>query len=492
MKKFVCLITALFLLISALPSSATAAMVNPKTAYSQDFENADTPFSVGFKNFTQAALYRSTIVSASTDALYVQDFNYDVKSAADAGVIVDDANNVASRSYNGKMVIDKTKTGNSTTDKLDLSSYLKGIDSYTIKFDLSADFSGSSMVIYHGAGFSFEQPVNNQCEIKYHVNGAWQSTDKKIDLTSAKVVYITVSTVDGTKYAQLKIGNEIIVEGVPARKDYSFDNISFVANGGLKGQITVDNIKITQNDVTADANKSMKMWKYNPGSYSYLLNVENYVNDKDYEIEFNLTPKLTNGSIAFFAGSMYQLEYANNEYSVKYRNAGDSTMNETSVKDKAIGTPIKIKLVVNRATDSTDFYADGNLVQSGVPRRNDGNPSNWYDFSQFGITLNNGMRGAVYIDDIKLTCDSVNEITLSKSDEKYAASAYVQNSVLVLAAYSNNGAVLENVVFSTDNNKSVELSLPANDEFTYKAFIFDNLSNLKPLCDVESYGDADL
>lgn len=498
MKKFICLITALFLLISAVPGSAAGAdMVNPEVVYTQDFESVDTPQSAGFAHSSTAAQYRGTIVSPTTDCLYVQDFNYNITSAADAGFTVTDAKPVATHSYNGKLVIDKTETGQGTTDNLNLKSYIDGIDSYTVKFDLSADFSGSSMVVYHGAGFEFVRQSTSTTvyDIKYYKDATekFVTTGKTVDLGSTKVFYIVVTTVNGVKYAELKVGDETVINNVAGRDGYNFLNLSFNTNGGLKGTITVDNIKVTQNNVSG-TDKSMKIYKYEPGSFSYLFNTSAYTKDKNYEIEFNLIPKLTAGSIAFFDGSMYQLEMSGSNYQIKYRNAADSTMNETTVKNIAMGTPIKIKLFVNREKATTDFYADDVLISSDVPQRTDGSPTSWYNLDNLGITLNNGMRGSVYIDDVKITCDDVNTITLSEDStaSTIKASAYVTDGVLVIASYSNDGKVLEDVDYKAITNNTAEVELTKDDDLTYKAFIFDNFTNLKPLCDVTAYGDKDL
>lgn len=498
MKKFVCLITALFLLISVIPGSAAGAeMVNPTVVYTQDFESVDTPQSAGFAHSSTAAQYRGTIVSPSTDCLFVQDFNYNITSPADAGFTVTDAKPVATHSYNGKLVVNKTETGQGTTDNLNLKSYIDGIDSYTVKFDLSANFSGSSMVIYHGAGFEFVRQSTSTTvyDIKYYKDATdkFVTTGKTVDLGSTKVFYINVTTVNGVKYAELKIGNETIINNVAARDGYSFLNLSFNTNGGLKGTITVDNIKVTQNNVSG-TDKSMKIYKYEPGSFSYLFNTSSYTKGKNYEIEFNLIPKLTAGSIAFFDGSMYQLEMSGSNYQIKYR-TNDKTMNETTVKDIAMGTPIKIKLFVNREKATTDFYANDVLICSDVPQRTDGGSlASWYNLDNLGITLNNGMRGSVYIDDVKITCDDVNTITLSEDStaSTIKASAYVTDGVLVIASYSADGKVLVNVDYKAVTNSNAEVEIAKDDNLTYKAFIFDNFSNLKPLCDVTAYGVGDL
>lgn len=496
MKKIVCLITALFLLISVIPGSAAGAeMVNPTVVYMQDFESVDTPQGAGFAHSSTAAQYRGTIVSPSTDCSFVQDFNYNITSAADAGFTVTDAKPVATHSYNGKLVVNKTETGQGTTDNLNLKSYIDGIDSYTVKFDLSANFSGSSMVIYHGAGFEFVRKSTSTTvyDIKYYKDATdkFVTTGKTVDLGSTKVFYINVTTVNGVKYAELKIGNETIINNVAARDGYSFLNLSFNTNGGLKGTITVDNIKVTQNNVSG-TDKSMKIYKYEPGSFSYLFDTSSYTKGKNYEIEFNLIPKLTAGSIAFFDGSMYQLEMSGSNYQIKYRNAADSTMNETTVKNIAMGTPIKIKLFVNREKATTDFYANDVLICSDVPKRTDGSPALWYNLVNFGITLNNGMRGSVYIDDIKITRDTANEIVASETETTCKASAYVTDGVLVIASYSADGKVLENVDYKAVTNSTAEVEIAKDDSLTYKAFIFDNFSNLKPLCDVTAYGVGDL
>ncbi len=495
MKKIVCLITALFLLISVIPGSAAGAeMVNPTVVYTQDFESVDTPQGAGFAHSSTAAQCRGTIVSPSTDCLFVQDFNYNITSPADAGFTVTDGIGAATHSYNGKLVIDKkgTGAGTGTGDKLNLKSYINGVDSYTVKFDLSANFSGSTMVIYHGAGFEFarESGTNNYNINYYDQNSkAWKSTNKKVDLSSTKVFYIDVTTVSDVKYAELKIGNETIINNVAGR--YSFNDISFNTNNALRGKITVDNIKVTQNNVSG-TDKSMKIYKYEPGSFSYLFDTSSYTKGKNYEIEFNLIPKLTAGSIAFFDGSMYQLEMSGSNYQIKYRNAADSTMNETTVKNIAMGKPIKIKLFVNREKATTDFYANDVLICSDVPKRTDGSPASWYNLDNFGITLNNGMRGAVYIDDIKITRDTANEIVASETETTCKASAYVTDGVLVIASYSADGKVLENVDYKAVTNSTAEVEIAKDDSLTYKAFIFDNFSNLKPLCDVTAYGDKDL
>lgn len=496
MKKFVCLITALFLLISVIPGSAAGAeMVNPTVVYTQDFESVDTPQGAGFAHSSTAAQYRGTIVSPSTDCLFVQDFNYNITSASDAGFTVTDEKEAATHSYSGKLVINKTGTGagTGTGDKLNLKSYINGVDSYTVKFDLSANFSGSSMVIYHGAGFEFfrQSTSTTVYDIKYYKDATdkFVTTGKTVDLGSTKVFYINVTTVNGVKYAELKIGNETIINNVAGR--YSFNDISFNTNNGLSGTITVDNIKVTQNNVSG-TDKSMKIYKYEPGSFSYLFDTSSYTKGKNYEIEFNLIPKLTEGSIAFFDGSMYQLEMSGSNYQIKYR-TNDKNMNETTVKDIAMGTPIKIKLFVDREKATTDFYADDVLVRSDVPQRTDGGSlASWYNLVNFGITLNNGMRGAVYIDDIKITRDTANEIVASETETTCKASAYVTDGVLVIASYSADGKVLENVDYKAVTNSTAEIEIAKHDNLTYKAFIFDNFSNLKPLCDVTAYGDKDL
>ena len=314
------------------------------------------------------------------------------------------------------------------------------------------------------------------------------TTGKTVDLGSTKVFYINVTTVNGVKYAELKIGNETIINNVAGR--YSFNDISFNTNNGLSGTITVDNIKVTQNNVSG-TDKSMKIYKYEPGSFSYLFDTSSYTKGKNYEIEFNLIPKLTAGSIAFFDGSMYQLEMSGSNYQIKYR-TNDKNMNETTVKDIAMGTPIKIKLFVNREKATTDFYANDVLICSDVPKRTDGSPASWYNLDNFGITLNNGMRGAVYIDDIKITRDTANEIVASETETTCKASAYVTDGVLVIASYSADGKVLVNVDYKAVTNSTAEVEIAKDDNLTYKAFIFDNFSNLKPLCDVTAYGDKDL
>lgn len=149
------------------------------------------------------------------------------------------------------------------------------------------------------------------------------------------------------------------------------------------------------------------------------------------------------------------------------------------------------KIEVDSSASTADLYVNDTLVQSGAPLRKDGTKG-WFAFDILGVSLNNSSYASVYIDDIKISRDTANEIVASETETTCKASAYVTDGVLVIASYSADGKVLVNVDYKAVTNSTAEVEIAKDDNLTYKAFIFDNFSNLKPLCDVTAYGDKDL
>lgn len=509
MKKFVCLVTALFLLISVIPGSAAGAdMVNPKVVYTQDFETISSLDEMNI-TFDAQAKVKSSIVSSSNDYLYIQAFNNadssttPITDLSPYGINVKDEGNVATHTItDGKLLINKTKDGSGTSCTIDLSNYVSGVDNYTYKFDLKAIESGSSFVVYCGAGILFN-PVNGKSgvyDVQVYENSAWKSLDKECDLSSFKQCYMKVYSDNGTKKVDFRIADtDISYSGLLQRDKNDFAKPRFDTNTGVIGDIWVDNIKVT-NDDNADTNKAFKIGKCEKGTQSVLFKFGNCINaDEDSVIEFKMKPIInnSNGNISLFFGANYQIQRnaSNNTYKIQYRNAakGGTMVDVTNSETYNLNEYANYKVAVNSSESTADLYVNNTLVQSGAPLRNDGTKG-WFAFDILGISLNNSTYASVYIDDIKITRDSVNEITLSEDSttSTIKASAYVTDGVLIIASYSDGGKVLENVDYKTVTNSAAEVELTKDDNLTYKAFIFDNFSNLKPLCDVTAYGDKDL
>ena len=507
MKKFVCLITALFLLISVIPGSAAGAdMVNPTVVYTQDFESVSSLDEMNI-TFEAQAKAKSSIVSSSNDYLYIQAFNdadsstTPITDLSGYGITVKDDGNVATHTItDGKLLINKTKNGSGTSCTLDLSNYVLGVDNYTYKFDLKAIESGSSFVIYCGAGILFN-PANGKSgvyDVQVFENGTWKSLEKECDLSSFKQCYMKVYNDNGTKKVDFRIADtDISYSGLLQRDKNDFAKPRFDTNTGVIGQIWVDNIKVTD-DSNADTNKAFKIGKCEKGTQSVLFKFGNFISiDEDSVIEFKMKPIInnSNGNVSMFLGANYQIQRngSKNTYKIQYRNAatGGSMVDVTNNVSYNLNEYAAYKIKVDSSESTADLYVNDTLVQSGAPLRKDGTKG-WFAFDILGVSLNNSSYASVYIDDIKISRDTANEIVASETETTCKASAYVTDGVLVIASYSADGKVLVNVDYKAVTNSTAEVEIAKADNLTYKAFIFDNFSNLKPLCDVTAYGVGDL
>lgn len=514
MKKFVCLITALFLLISVIPGSAAGAeMVNPTVVYTQDFDQAASISELSGFDITNI---KNGTAALSNESIYKQDFDSITQPSQAGFSTASDTSTTALKVDNSKLKITKNANGNGTTYTSKFNNVFTNLTEYILSFDIYADTHTSGFMVFNGAGLGFTRTSKSGVYVISYwdtnaSNPAWVDSETTVDLSEEKQVVFKVYTVDGQKYADISVDGKTIVTGIKNRvtstATYSFENYQLQINNSLQGEITIDNVDIYQVSSEGIRNKTLELSKSVANADWIHFNFGDYVNKclkdkKDFEFEFSMKPSLTAGNYAIYLGSMFQIQPDSKmlTYTIQvfkgYTSSNGADWDTSHTNTFSMNEFATYTIHYNSSSDTTDLYINGDLIVEGAIRRlnSNGSINSAYVFDKFGVTINNGMRGSVYIDDVKITCDDVNTITLSEDStaSTIKASAYVTDGVLVIASYSADGKVLVNVDYKAVTNSNAEVEIEKDDNLTYKAFIFDNFSNLKPLCDVTAYGVGDL
>ncbi|MBE5039119.1 heparinase II/III domain-containing protein [Ructibacterium gallinarum] len=200
---------------------------------------------------------------------------------------------------------------------------------------------------------------------------------------------------------------------------------------------------------------------------------------QNYEFCFDLYPKLTAGSFNFYLGSYYQLVYQEDGYTLRYRQKDDADFTEAGTYKMKKFIPIRI---VVQDKQTADLYIDEELAVGGLSARDR------FDFTKFGFVLNNGMKGNVYLDNLKLvTYDlSGNDLVCSINGDSLkikAALADEYNLPRVMIGFYQDDVLLDSIMLEDFIDKRLEKSLPLPAEGTeVKVMLWDNLC---PLSDVK-------
>ncbi len=200
----------------------------------------------------------------------------------------------------------------------------------------------------------------------------------------------------------------------------------------------------------------------------------------DYDFTFDLYPELETGSFNFYLGGYYQLVYGADGYVLRFRQKDDADFTEQGTYH--IGRFVPIRVAV-RDRETADLYIGGQLAIEGLHAR-DG-----FDFSQFGIVLNNGMRGNVYLDNLRLTLleppGGTLECTVQGQALKVTAAlsrAYSEPRVLT-AFYQQERLLYDCAVLCGFTDGRLEETVPLPPEATnVTVMLWDGLT---PLCEAK-------
>lgn len=201
---------------------------------------------------------------------------------------------------------------------------------------------------------------------------------------------------------------------------------------------------------------------------------------RNYEFGFDLYPKLTAGSFNFYLGSYYQLVYQTDGYTLRYRQKDDAEFTELGTYKIRGFVPVRI-VVHDKLT--ADLYIGGELAAEGLSAREK------FDFTKFGVLLNNGMKGNVYLDNLRLIVYDLqsNMLDCSLRDDYLqitAALADDYNSPRVLIGFYRKDVLYDCVILNDFTDKRLEktLALPPGST-DVKVMLWDDLI---PLCGVKS------
>lgn len=124
------------------------------------------------------------------------------------------------------------------------------------------------------------------------------------------------------------------------------------------------------------------------------LNLSRFISNLDsYEFTFDLLPVLTEGSFNFYLGGYFQLMRQEDGYLMRYREKDDPDF--TELEFCRIEDWIPVRLVVQNRERMSLYMGERCVKEDVLPRQG-------FAFDRFGVSLNNGLRGYTYFDNLIL------------------------------------------------------------------------------------------
>lgn len=202
---------------------------------------------------------------------------------------------------------------------------------------------------------------------------------------------------------------------------------------------------------------------------------------RNYEFIFDLYPELIAGSFNFYLGSYYQLVYEQGNYVLRYRQQDDADFYTAGTYSIKGFVPIRL-VIHDRAT--ADLYIGEKLAISDLCARNG------FNFTKFGIVLNNGMKGNIYLDNLRLIAhdlpaDTLDCIIQNDGVQVIATLSRFYDAPHVIIGFYQQDILSECVDLNNFTNKRLDEILALPEKSTeVKIMLWDNLS---PLCESQVF-----
>lgn len=353
--------------------------------------------------------------------------------------------------------------------RVDLASAIGSMKDYTVSFDYTGTFSGSSMNIKLGGCFAFENAAgagvghpNPPAEEEYRHVFQWWNGDPavkswdKTNMTTydlSKPVRIDLA-VRNQEMVDVYINGELIREGLLYRES-PFTQLHLQMNNGLRGEAVLDNLTITEGsqppvsedvlytqdfsnilDISEDPVLYLK-----PGSSDAAATIENEVlkfgkTEKgdgkeawvgaefadlltgidDYLVSFDLQNNLEEGgSFNLRLGGCIVIRPQTDNTIIVGWHDGTAWHEEDRTKYDAEGGA-NIKLVIH-GRSFMDVYVNNILAVADVPQRQTAS------YTKLDFEMSKNTVGDIYLDNLLLTTDTTVE------EEEPPAEEEIENAV---------------------------------------------------------------
>lgn len=394
-------------------------------------------------------------------------------SAAD-GIVVEDFETITALSQNsiftyspvadsyaniedGALHFGKTGAG-SPFIRIDLTEAIGTMQDYTVSFDYTGAFTGSSMNVKLGACFALENaadtavahpnppsPTEHQYVLEWW-NGDpavknWDKSDKTTyDLSNSAQISLLVKN---REKLDIYIDGELAEQDLLYR-DTPFTRLDFQMNGGLRGEAVLDNFTVsegttppvpkevlytqdfsemtdiedtifsvtnlgTANATAVVADGELKVEKTVGASgavASFSADFSSYLTDDidDYLVSFDVRSDLSvGGSFNLFLGGCVAIKPQadqENKIIVEWHDGSTWHKDDKTLYGSSDGS--NIKLVIH-GQEKMDLYIDNTLVKADIPQR----PNNLFTTLRF--ELSQWTTGAFYLDNFLLTTNTTVE-----------------------------------------------------------------------------------
>lgn len=361
------------------------------------------------------------------------------------------------RIENGALHFGKT-VGGAHELRVDLASAIGDMKDYTVSFDYTGAFWGSSMNIKLGACFAFQNAADTSVghpdppalEDYRHVlfwwNGAssvqdWDRTDMTTyDLSRPARIDLTV---ENQEKVDVYINGELVEEDLLYRQS-PFTQLHLQMNSGVRGEVVLDNLMLTEgtnpppaplpqdvlytqdfseiSDISEDS-----VLQLNPGTTDAVAEVTDgelrfgkteggtgkeawfsaefgpYLTDaEDYLVSFDFRPALSaGGSFNLFLGGCIVVRPQTDNTVILGWHDGNAWHEEDKTKYD-ISDGANLKLVVH-GRSAMDVYINNILAIEGVPQRGTNS------FTKLNFEMSKNTKGDIYLDNLLLTTDTTIE-----------------------------------------------------------------------------------
>lgn len=359
------------------------------------------------------------------------------------------------RIENGALHFGKT-VGGAHGLRVDLASAIGDMQDYTVSFDYTGAFWGSSMNIKLGACFAFENagaanvghPNPPALDAYQYVLQWWDAGTKSWDKTDMTTYDLSQPAridlaVENQEKVDVYINGELVEEDLLYRES-PFTQLHLQMNNGLRGEIVLDNLMLTEgttpppaplpqdvlytqdfseiSDISEDS-----VLQLNPGTTDAVAEVTDgelrfgkteggtgkeawfsaefgpYLTDaEDYLVSFDFRPALSaGGSFNLFLGGCIVVRPQTDNTVILGWHDGNAWQEEDKTKYD-ISDGANLKLVVH-GRSAMDVYINNILAIEGVPQRGTNS------FTKLNFEMSKNTKGDIYLDNLLLTTDTTIE-----------------------------------------------------------------------------------